>query len=802
MVSTRRILLRKTIRSVKGNYKQFISIVAISFLAICLFSGLTANYKLLEKRVNKLYYESNIADVFLFYSEIDQNDLNFLKTISEIESFEQRTLLTGTTDESNLNIYIANSKNTISIPVVTKGKEGFLISEILANKLSLTIGEELIVEIPNFLRENFDPGLLDGLTLEGQENILNNNNLYLPIVITGYMMHGEGVENSEFSSAIAYMDDKYLQTTFSDYLATYYNDLVVNYFNTNYSELFFTNQIIIKTNKVDEVVKTIDAYYYGHTDSHLVLSTKLENLASNLAIQLDISQAKKLTYVFPVIFFFVSILVIATTLSQMIFKERMQIGTLKAIGLTKLQIINHYASYGFLLCLIGSMLGVIIGPLLIPNVMNIKYSLLWEIPSGKLSFFYLEYAWCIGILLLLALVVSFLASRTEVQLLPVESMRPASPKPIKKSVVEKSKLFQKEVHLSGKMAIRNIRRNLTKSFMVIIGVLGCTALLVCGFGIMDTLNYGIHHDYDSLIVRDITVTYHATNKQSNKEELLKIDGVKDVEELIYYPIKISTNHLEDTTITLLEDTSEAFKQPYTGDGVLLSVDVANNLNVEVGDSVTITLNGQSYKRNVDGIFSASFTTGVFDKLSNYDNVELAVNQCWIQLEKDADSEAVNQQIANLNFVSQSMTYDDTIEYADEILSSIKIMTNVIKIFAILLAVVVIYNLASLNMKERTRDIATMKVLGFNQKEIAKTLILEIMILTFIGAFIGLFFGYPMLVLVMSVNKTKLLNFLYHIYFKTYLISFFISMITALVVNIVLARRTRNIKMVESLKSVE
>ena len=140
--------------------------------------------------------------------------------------------------------------------------------------------------------------------------------------------------------------------------------------------------------------------------------------------------------------------------------------------------------------------------------------------------------------------------------------------------------------------------------------------------------------------------------------------------------------------------------------------------------------------------------------------------------------------------------------ANDLLGSIRMMTDVIKIFAVLLSIVVIYNLSSLNMNERRRDIATMKVLGFNYKEIGETLVTEILFSTFVGTIFGLVFGYPLCILVLSINKTNLLAFMYHIDAITYILALLLSLLTSLIVNIVMCLKLKNISMVESLKSVE
>lgn len=798
MVKTNEILFKKTLRSVKSSYKQFISIIMISFLAICLYTGLTANHLYFAKRVNTLYDMSNMADVYLTYQKVTNSDEELLDSLSDIDMKETRTIVYGNLPDDSISILVANKDSTMNVPSIVSGDEGFLISKNLADKLNIKINESIIIEIPNNFKSMIEGYDLLPLVKDGKENILNNETIDLKVKVTGFMLHGEGVANSSFTSSVSYTNYEYLKSIIKSNLDENYESLVGSLFEQNYENLIYVNQILLKTKKANKIINEVTDYYEGNK-SNLLLALSLDNLSSNQSVMQDVNQAKKLTLVFPAIFFLVSILVISTTLSQMIYKERTLIGTLKAIGVSKEKIINHYASYGLVLCLIGSILGVIIGPIIIPNVMNIKYALLWELPNIKPDFFHIEYLGCIILLLALSTLVSFLVCYKEVRLLPVESMRPKATKVTNIKVKNNHQSTNRQI--SFKMAMRNIARNKIKSLMVIVGVAGCTALLVCGFGIMDTLNYGVDYDFNHLIKKDITVTYLTGNSTSHKEDLKEIEGIENIEEVILYPIKVNAKTQEDTTIYLLEQDSAFFKGNYQGKGVMISKELAKSLGTRVGDEVTISLNGKLFTRTIDGIFESCVTFGIIDVVTNYDNLP-APTQTWINVNNKENIDTILNIIKEKSYVSKAYTREESLENANNLLNNIKTMTNVVKVFAILLAVVVIYNLTALNMKERTRDIATMKVLGFRKIEINQTLVFEIMLLTLFGAFVGLFFGYPILVLVLKVNTTKLLNFMYHIYFKTYIISFLISSITSLVVNLVLVQKTKKIPMVESLKSTD
>lgn len=418
---TRRLLRKKLSRDIIENKKQFISIIAISFLAIALFCGLTANYKYLDKRVNNLYNEGNMGDLFITVSPYDENDITKIKKIESIADVSIRSNLDASYDGSNICVLVNEINNKISVPIIKEGTNGFLVDKNFATSKGIKVGDRIKISFINVinvgLRSNDEGKLLlnyiSNYKIEGKEDIFNLSDVLLEIEVTGIMMHPEAVENSNFTSAFAYTDFEYMKDIFDKAIIENYYEQVNTLIEKIPLKELLVNQIIAKAENYSETVLEIDEYFSNKENNNLIINLTRDTLSSNISVQEDIVQARKMTYVFPTIFFIVSVLVILTTLSQMIVRERGQIGTMKAIGLSKMMIIYHYMNYGIALCLIGSILGVIVGPILLPEVMNIKYKLLWELPDIKPDLFHLEYIVCIALLLLLGALVSYLVCRSE-----------------------------------------------------------------------------------------------------------------------------------------------------------------------------------------------------------------------------------------------------------------------------------------------------------------------------------------------------------------------------------------------------
>jgi len=335
-------------------------------------------------------------------------------------------------------------------------------------------------------------------------------------------------------------------------------------------------------------------------------------------------------------------------------------------------------------------------------------------------------------------------------------------------------------------------------------------LMVGGFGINDTLNYDVDRDFKESRVVDISVSPNEVSDDLYYK-INGLEGVERCEKVISYPVSISSDVTSvDTALNILEENSETFKINYNIDGgATIDKANANKLGVGIGDSVKVVINGAPYERVITNIFESSVLHGIYDLPSAYDKVTFTATGYYLRVKEGYSNDDIKNQILNLKDADDNiyefkeiLTAAEIMANANDLLSSIKLMTDVVKLFAILLCIVVIYNLTSLNISERTRDIATLKVLGFHYKEINKTLALEIIIDSFIGSLIGMFLGYPLMFIVMYVNQTDLFTFIYHMYWYTYLIGFAISFVTSIVVSLILNLKAKKINMTESLKSVE
>lgn len=731
----------------------------------------------------------------------------------------------------------------------------------------VTMNEEEKANLLQYLSENKDnfSVIYDDLI----NRAFSSKTLVINSTVNGIMSHPENIENGSFNASYYLMgtktilinliekmgdimtydyisdmiEDLYdfdvppeLEDSYQEFLdklkgefSSYENDrdlmvpLVVETINYNVRTSKFQtldniqksiyNQYIIKLGEgveLDEAISEIKEYYSGKEDEILALTNR-DNMPSNVVVQSDIKQAKQLTYVFPVIFFVVAILVVLTTISQIILKERTQIGTFKALGIPKRKIFFYYSSYINIIALIGTILGFICGPLILPNVMNIKYSILYELPEIGYVFPWLS---SVVILLLVIFLVSIMTLALifkELSYVPAESMRPSTP-----NIKYKKEKHNPIKNVSIMMALRNMRVHITKSVMVVLGVMGCTGLLICGMGIDDTINSGKDIDTYAVLDADYLLAYNAGTKEGTvSSELEKLDIVGEIDEFAQVQTDIYFDDLTiSTTIFYFDKDAPFFKYDddfssghWDIDSVAMSEARANDLGVKEDDEITFVYSGKKYENyKVSKIFYTFTTGGLFIYTDTITDLTNQRTNAWLNLSSKGASlsqDEVKDQISEASpSVNTIMSRDDTSERIDSYMGMVKSMTNTIKVFAILLAVIVLINLAMLNFMERLREIATLKVLGFSRMEIGSSLIYEVMILTIIGATLGLFIGKPFEILVMSINVTPLVAWHYYITPLSYVLAFALSILTALIVNFLMTFKINKVQMAESLKSIE
>ena len=563
------------------------------------------------------------------------------------------------------------------------------------------------------------------------------------------------------------------------------------------------NQALLLSENFEEQREQIRDRFAEKEDSNLLFVYDRDTMESVVILDNEVEQSKNMLYIFPVIFFLVSILVIMTSISRLVLRERINIGTFKALGMTNGRIVFHYAFMSAAVTFFGCVLGAIIGPLIVPAVMTVKYGLIFSMPKIVGTVYSLP--WTFGmtaIVCLIALLIGVWAARSVMKEDPAECMRPKqityTPK-VKRGTGRSKE--SRHLLLSCRMALRNIRINWGRSLMTVIGVMGCAALLVTSFGIGDTMKNSVENDYGVLCYYDVTSPFASAQEEEFFAALDEMKAAGKIETYERVRTYVATAHTgtqsKDITVYVLPENSQM--SAITRGGNTLSRITADVLKIGEGEPLSFTLGACKAEYAIEDVVETSTWNGFFTTENKFSADCYFQENVWVKTDRpDEVRDALNE----VNGVGTAKTMGDRRTEIENLISSTNAMKYTLMVFAILLSVVVLYNLSLLNVKERTRDMATLKVLGFTHFQVSFALIVEIMLLTVIGTACGLLLGYPLMYLVMKLNEMATMAFVYAITPASYAMSVAVALGTAIFINLVFGLTISRISMTESLKSVE
>lgn len=537
---------------------------------------------------------------------------------------------------------------------------------------------------------------------------------------------------------------------------------------------------------------------------------------SSLMFDNTIDQMANIGLIFPLLFFLVAALVCLTTMTRLIDEERSQLGIFSALGFSKNKIISKYLIYASLASISGSIFGLIIGIFTFPVVIYNAWYLMYNLPKMHL---YLPIGYSIlGVLsfTILMVGVTYYVARRELKEQPSTLMRPKPPKNAKKVFLEHISFIWKNLSFTSKITARNIIRYKSRFFMTVIGVAGCTGLLVAGFGIKDSIadiikiQYGEVFDYTNTINLEddynLDKIVSKLNEDSNNDQVVSFSEYASKVYLDEVNKTITVNVFDDRQIDRVMNLRERVSQnklDIHGDGVIISEKFAKSNGIEVGDMIDIeSKNGIKATVIVDGICEMYFQHYLFMS----DNVYEDLFNENIHHEKIAvralDSAKLTEEFKNAEGVLSIVDFKPMVDNFENMIDALDIIIIAIIIAAGSLAFVVLMNLTEVNISERLREIATLKVLGFNDIEVNSYIFKEILLLTIIGALVGLPLGKLEHFVIMSVIDMEMVMYGMNIQLMSYVYAFGITLIFTGFVLLIMSKSLKKIEMVESLKSVE
>ena len=756
------MLAKKMIRDIMKHKTQFISIFLMAFLGVFVFTGIGSECLGLEVNVNNFYEDTNLADGWIYSPYLNDLFLNQVNYLGATTQMERQLIVDSVADfENNPEItlhFVEN--NTISKFYLIEGEpldindsNGVWLDKGFADAKGLKVGDNISFESEGYKIEKEIKGL--GYSPE-------------------YVYHASSysIKPDHDKIGFAYLSHK----AFPEDTVPY------NVLNVKFD------------GKAETYGKLLDYRLDGYYNSFVDRS----NHQSVNQFSQEITKHKMMADIFPVVFIIITMLILLTTMTRIIAHQRNQIGILKANGFRNITIILHYMSYGLLMVLMGSLLGLILGPMTLPRLfypsMIKSYQLpLWN-PAWSINF-----AFVTVFMVLFSLFVSYWAVSSISNEKPSDAIKPKAPKVSTSGLIEKLKIW-KRLSFNVRWNYRDAKRNKLRGLMTIIGVMGCSALLVGAFGLYDGLNdvkeweYNQINHYDSkLVIDEDALTSQIDNAASEVNGEKIMEGTIEIES---DTMKKSGSLLVLNDTPLITPTDDDWnKIGLKNDEVSISQKMADMLGVGVGDTVKWHIMGSNkwVKTKIDKIHADPISQGIImspDKLE-----KLGLNYTPTSI---ITSEYVNKTFDGIKTTNSIVDIENS---WDDITETMWLIIYVLIFFACLLAIIALYNLGLLSFTEIEREISTLKVLGFKSNDLRRLLLTQNLFFTVIGFILGIPLGLYILGLMWQYSGDAL-YLIPSLTITNILLTAAITFSLSIVVNLMFSRKIKKLNIVESLKRIE
>ncbi len=530
--------------------------------------------------------------------------------------------------------------------------------------------------------------------------------------------------------------------------------------------------------------------------------------------------------IFPVFFFFVAALVCMTTMTRMIDEHRTQIGVLKALGYSNAAVLSKYLFYSGSAALIGAIFGFFVGCKVFPVVIWNAYGMMYDF-EPKIEF---VFNWKLGLITLLVAILcsmgaTWVSCASDFEVAPAELIRPKSPSAGKRILLERIPSIWRRISFLYKVSIRNTFRYKKRFFMMVLGVSGCTALLVAAMGINTTIKKVAAFQYEEVINYDYLLVFNEDMDEKEQDGFIKYnEDINDVETKGITFVHEGSAKAEvlgkNVEVTLVasdgKDMGEYVnlhsgrkKLSYPKDGeAIVCLELQRRYGVNVGDTIKIKDGYREAEVKVSGVCDNYVRNYIYINDSTYEKSfgkKPSIRTAYVRLNDDASDDDIWEHAARLRLndkVAAASVNLDTIEMVDKMMKSLDAVVFVVILCAGLLAFIVLYNLTNINITERIREVATIKVLGFYDSETQSYIFRENYILTGIAAIVGIPLGKLLLDFVISKICVNTIFFVPRITVADYIVALALTFVFAVVVNMAMRRRLRDVSMTESLKSIE
>lgn len=796
------MLKKKMIRDVLKNKSQFITILLMVMVGVMVYAGIEAYMDGMTDTANRFYTKNNLPDVNVIGTSFTKDDLNDIKSIDNVVDAERKLTLTMNDAKDNNKSYLVNviEDNNISKFYVKDGtsfdkeKGGVWLDYFCAKENNIKVGDKISFKYEKYVFNEKVNGLIyvpdHVYDVKDESQIMPNHKTYGFLYISSNEL--EGFIKDEAKNKLSSKLGKNLSDEEFDKLNPTFN----------FEDNIPYNYVMVDVKTKKDVNKVKDEIEKRVENAKATIS--IEKTSSYAMYQGEIDEGAAYVGIFSGLFLFIAMLSVITTMTRIIKNQKLEIGTLKALGFSKYKITRHYVGYGFWVALLGALLGILLGRYFLGSVfLNIEMSF-FEMPEGRVFIKPLTYVASLLVVIVTS-IITFLTCYKELRKKPADSLRNELPSVNEKSLNITTKGIFKNMSFSSKWNLRDIIRNKFRTITGVIGIVGCCTLIVCALGMLNSMNNFIKIQFDDLYNFDYKLNLKENVKQSRIDELTNKYGNNTSMTL---NIEIKDDNDDREANTLFVDDSNGyvrfankdykFKTLDRNDGVYVTYKFSDKYNLKIGDKISWHSYGSKtyYKSKIVGYIRDPEVQGVTATRSYIESIGINYKPDSIYTNKDLKN------VKQINGVNVVQGIDELKTAIKSMLSMMREMIIIIILFAILLGVVIIYNMGILSYSEKEYQFATLKVLGFNSRKIKNIFTKQNSIICIISTIIGLPLGYFLTSYLFKVCLDE--NYDFGVYIKpiTYVLAFIGTYLVSYFVSKFLARKVNKIDMVSSLKSNE
>ena len=783
------------IRDIKQNLSQFITILLMVFIGVMVYSGIESYMEGMKRTASNFYGEYNLQDLNVM-GELSKENIDTIKEISNVKNAEGKLNVNGVLENDDDITLSMNfiEENEISKFYIVDGEsfnketKGMWLDNFFAEENNLKIGDTLKIKYDGYVFEEKIVGFIN--VPDHVYDVKDESQLYPDHKAFGFSY-------LSVNELEGFIKNKVMKE------ANITNESIFNqvFSNFNYKDYIKYNYIMVDAEnkeKSNDVKNSIEE----KIDNVAVIN--IEDTASYKQYQGEIEEGETYIGVFSGLFLFIALLSVVTTMNRVVKKQRLQIGTLKALGFKQRKIIMHYIGYSFWISLIAALLGLVAGRYFIGNVFIGLEMSFFEIPNGVPIIKNDSYV-VAALVVLCVSFVTYLSTRKILKEKTADTLRNEIPSVKSKSLNITIMGMFKKMSFNTKWNIRDMLRNKVRTITGIVGVAACAMLIVCSLEMMNSMNYFIDLQFNRIFNFEYKLSLKSDVSTENLKKLTDKYG-DNTSQSLYVEIKDNEGNIESNNIFVTDckdyvrfvDDKDQFINVDRDDGVYVTYKLAKTKGYNIGDEISwhVSGNNKYYTSKIVGFNkdpqnqNVTMTRKYLESLdieykpdSLYTNVDLSGN-------KDIEGVTV---ISNIDKLKEGM---------DGMLQTMKTMIVLIIVIAIVLGSVIIYNLGILSYTEKQYQFATLKVLGFKDKQIQKIFIKQNNIVAVISIILGLPAGFYLTDWIFKTAIEESYDFGAHINIQSYVIAAIGTFVISYVVSKILAKKIRKIDMVTSLKGNE